>query len=166
MASPQLGQDKPRTMAALTSLMTRFCTGEDSWLARSTHNDEAGTSETRDANGKPKRNKNKHRYKNGGSDTEDTAVNAGFTGPKSGQKRKPYKGNKDGPSQLDRLLDRPCGIHGTQENQQHTLIGIVGSSNKPARSWQRVRIKPNTAAMTRMNLDSPIMEGKRNFPMR
>ena len=30
-----LGQEKPRTMAALTSLMTRFCAGEDSWLARS-----------------------------------------------------------------------------------------------------------------------------------
>ena len=28
-----LGQEKPRTMAALTSLMTRFCAGEDSWLA-------------------------------------------------------------------------------------------------------------------------------------
>ena len=100
-------------MAALTSLMTRFCAGEDSWLTRSTHNGKAGTSETRDANGKPKHNKNKCRYKNGESDTKDAAVNAGFTGPKSGQKRKPYKGNKDGPSQLDRLLDRPCGIHGT-----------------------------------------------------
>ena len=27
-----VGQEKPRTMAALTSLMTRFCVGEDSWL--------------------------------------------------------------------------------------------------------------------------------------
>ena len=26
----QLGQDKPRIMAALTSLMTHFCAGEDS----------------------------------------------------------------------------------------------------------------------------------------
>ena len=77
----QLGQDKPRTMAALTSLMTRFCVGEDSWLAHSTHDGEAGTSETRDANGKPKRNKNKRRHRNGGSDTEDAVVNAGFTGP-------------------------------------------------------------------------------------
>src|SRR4051812_4695263 len=30
-----LGQEKPKSMAALTTLMTRFCTGEDSWLARS-----------------------------------------------------------------------------------------------------------------------------------
>ena len=30
-----LGQEKPKSMAALTTLMTRFCVGEDSWLARS-----------------------------------------------------------------------------------------------------------------------------------
>jgi hypothetical protein len=28
------GQEKLKTMAALTSLMTHFCAGEDSWLAR------------------------------------------------------------------------------------------------------------------------------------
>ena len=27
-----LGQEKAKSMAALTALMTRFCTGEDSWL--------------------------------------------------------------------------------------------------------------------------------------
>ena len=26
-----LGQEKPKSMAALTTLMTRFCAGEDSW---------------------------------------------------------------------------------------------------------------------------------------
>ena len=30
-----LGQEKLKSMAALTSLMTRFYAGEDSWLARS-----------------------------------------------------------------------------------------------------------------------------------
>ena len=30
-----LGQEKPKSMAALTTLMTCFCVGEDSWLARS-----------------------------------------------------------------------------------------------------------------------------------
>src|SRR3954470_2992184 len=30
-----LGQEKPKSMAALTTLMTRFCVGEESWLARS-----------------------------------------------------------------------------------------------------------------------------------
>ena len=29
-----LDQEKPNSMVALTTLMTRFCTGEDSWLAR------------------------------------------------------------------------------------------------------------------------------------
>src|SRR3990170_6052758 len=41
----QLGQDKPRTMSALTSLMTRFRAGEDSWLARSSHRGDSITSE-------------------------------------------------------------------------------------------------------------------------
>ena len=30
-----LGQEKPKSMAAPTTLMTRFCAGEDSWLAHS-----------------------------------------------------------------------------------------------------------------------------------
>ena len=54
-----LGQEKPRTMAALTSLMTRFCAGEDSWLARSSTSDPS-TSEVRDGNGNPQHNKSKH----------------------------------------------------------------------------------------------------------
>ena len=33
-----LGQEKPKSMAALTALMSRFCAGEDSWLARSNNN--------------------------------------------------------------------------------------------------------------------------------
>ena len=33
-----LGQEKPKSMAALTALMTRFCAGKDSWLARSKNN--------------------------------------------------------------------------------------------------------------------------------
>ena len=34
-----LGEEKLRTMATLTSLMTRFCAGEDSWLARCSTSD-------------------------------------------------------------------------------------------------------------------------------
>ena len=49
-----LGQEKPKSMAALMTLMTRFCTGEDSWLARSnTAPGNPGTSDIRDSNGKP-----------------------------------------------------------------------------------------------------------------
>ena len=99
-------------MAALTTLMTRFCAGEDSWLARSNNTtSNPGTSEARDSNGKPRRNKHK-RHKNGGN-AEDTAVNAGFRGSKSSQRNGPLKNDNSGPSSLDHILDRPCQIDGT-----------------------------------------------------
>ena len=72
-----LGQEKPRTMAALTSLMTRFCAGEDSWLARCSPSDPS-TSETRDENGRPRRNKDRRRTKD--KSPKSTTVNAGFKG--------------------------------------------------------------------------------------
>ena len=72
-----LGQEKPKSMAALTTLMTRFCAGEDSWLARSNNITKSpGNSDTKDNNGKPRRSKHKRRSNN--QDTEDTAVNAGL----------------------------------------------------------------------------------------
>ena len=74
-------------MSALTALMTRFCAGEDNWLARRS---------------------------NSASDP-GTAVNAGFSGPKSGQRENPFKANRDGPSNLDKILDRPCQIHGNPD---------------------------------------------------
>ena len=77
-----LGQEKLKSMAALTTLMTRFCVGEDSWLARSNITPRnPGTSDARDSNGKPRRKPKRH---NNGDNTEDTTVNAGFTGSKSG----------------------------------------------------------------------------------
>ena len=45
----------------------------------------------------------------------DKAVNAGFSGSKPGQWKKPFKANRDGPSNLDKILDRPCQIHGTPD---------------------------------------------------
>ena len=99
-------------MAALTSLMTRFCAGEDSWLARRGTSDPS-TSEIRDGNGKPRRNKNKHRNKEESPD--NTTVNAGFRGSRPDQQKKLFKGNKEGPSSLNRVLDRLCQIHGTPE---------------------------------------------------
>ena len=78
-----LGQEKPKSMADLTALMTCFCAGEDSWLAHSNNTTSyPGTLEARDSNGKRRRNKHKH-HKNGDS-AEDTTVNAGFNGSKSG----------------------------------------------------------------------------------
>ena len=107
-------------MAALTSLMTRFCAGEDSWLARSSTID-PGTSEVRDGNGKPRRSKSKRR--NNEDSPDNTAVNAGFRGSRPGQRKKPFKGSRDGPSSLNMILDRLCQIHGT--------------SNKPANHTNR-----------------------------
>ena len=101
-------------MAALTTLMTRFCTGEDSWLARSNnHDSKPGTSEARNSNGKPRRNR--HKRRSNGDNAEDTAVNTGFSGSKSGQGKKQFKRYNLGPSSLDRILDRPCQIHDTPD---------------------------------------------------
>ena len=106
-----LGQEGPKSMTALTALMTRFCAGEDSWLARRSNSaSDSGTSEIRDGNGKPRRSK--HNSRNDNERSRDTAVNAGFSNPKPGQRKKPFKANRDGPSNLDRILDRPCQIHG------------------------------------------------------
>ena len=107
-----LGQEKPKSMAARTALMTRA--SEDSWLSRSNNNTgEPGTSEARNSNGKPRRNRHKHQ--NNSDDAEDTTVNAGFSGSKSGQRKKPFKRSNPGPSSLDRILDRSCQIHGTPD---------------------------------------------------
>ena len=58
---------------------------------------------------------------NNGDKTEDTAVNAVFRGSRSGQRKKPFNRNNPGPSSVDRILDRPCQIHGTADKQaNHT----------------------------------------------
>ena len=118
-------------MAALTTLMTRFFTGEDSCLARSNNMTKSpGNSDTKDSNGRSRRNKHKRRIN--GDNTEDTAVNAGFIGSKLGQRKKPFKRNTPGPSSLERILDRSCQIHGTPKNQPITPTGIVGCSSRQA----------------------------------
>ena len=107
-------------MAALTTLMTRFCAGEDSWLARSNNTSRnPGNSDAKDSNGRPCRNR--HKRRNNGDNGEDTTVNAGFSGSKSGQRKKPFKRSNPGPSRLDRIIDRSCQIHGTPDKQaNHT----------------------------------------------
>ena len=78
-----LGQEKPKSMAALTTLMTRFCAGEDSWLARSNNiSKKRGTSDTKDGNSRSRHNKHKRHINS--DNIEDTAVNAGFKGSKPG----------------------------------------------------------------------------------
>ena len=109
-----LSQEKPKSMAALTALMTRFCAGEDSWLACSNNNaSKPGTSEARNSNSKPRCNR--HKCRNNDNNTDDTAVNAGFSGSKSGQRKNPFKRSNSGSSSLHRILDRPCQIHDTPD---------------------------------------------------
>ena len=82
-------------------------------MARSSTTPHSSTSDVRDNNGKLRRNR--HKRWNNSDNTEDTAVNAGFSGSKSGQRRKPFKCNNQGPSSLDRILERSCQIHGTPD---------------------------------------------------
>ena len=85
-----LGQENPKSMAALTTLMTCFCAGEDSCLARSNSiSRNPGTSDARDSNRKPLRNR--HKRHNNGDNTKDTTINAGFSGSKSGQWKNTFK---------------------------------------------------------------------------
>ena len=39
----------------------------------------------------------------------------GFRASESGRRKKPFQKNNSGPSSLDRILDRPCQIHGTPD---------------------------------------------------
>ena len=101
-------------MAGLTTLMARFCAGEDSWLARSNNIlKNHGTSNTKDGSSRSHRNKHKRRINS--DNTEDTIVNAGFKGSNPGQRKKPFKRSTPGPSSLDRILDRSCQIHDTPD---------------------------------------------------
>ena len=78
-----LEQEKPKSRAALMTLMTRFCVGEDSWLARSNNmTKNPGNSDTKDSSGRSRRNKQKRRINS--DSAEYMAVNAGFRGYKFG----------------------------------------------------------------------------------
>ena len=125
-----LGQEKPRTMAALTSLMTHFCAGEDSWLARcSTSN--PSTSEVRDGNGKSRRSKNKRWNKE--DSPKSTVVHAGFRSSRPGQQKPPSKGNRDELSSLNKILDQICQIHSTPDkpaNHTHREYWVFKKSGK------------------------------------
>ena len=124
-------------MAALTTLMTLFCAGEDSWLAHSrTTPRNSSTSDVRDSNGT---RHNRHKRLNNCDNTEDTTVNAGFSNSKSGQRKKPFKRNNPGSSSLDHILDRSCQIHGTPDKPaNHTnrdcwvfkQVGKLNAENK------------------------------------
>ena len=121
---------KPRTMAALTSPMTRLCAGEDSWLARCSTSD-LSTSEVRDGNGKSRHRKDQRRNKENGRNS--TAVNAGFKSSRPNNKTLPLKENSDELSNLNKILDRLCQIHGTSgkpANHTHRDCWVFKQSGK------------------------------------
>ena len=118
-------------MAALTSLMTRFCAGEDSWLARCSTSDPS-TSEVRDGNGKSRRSKNNKR-RNKEDSSKSTAVNVGFRSSRPGQQKPPSKGNRDELSSLNKILDQICQIHSTPDkpaNRTHKECWVFKQSGK------------------------------------
>ena len=130
-----LGQEKPKSMAALTTLMTRFCAGEDSWLASSNNITKSpGNSDTKDNNGRSRCNKHKRRIN--GDNTEDTIVNAGFRGSKPGQRKKPLK-KYSGPIQFrsDTRSLVPDTRHPrtTSQSHQHGLLGVQASRHVKCR---------------------------------
>ena len=60
-------------------------------------------------------------------------VNAGFRGSRPDQQKKPFQGSKEGPSGLNRVLDRLCQIHGTPEkpaNHTHRECWVFKQAGK------------------------------------
>ena len=126
-----LGQEKPKSMAALTSLMTRFCAGEDSWLACSNNlTKKSGSPDIKDSNGRSRRNKHKRHIN--GHNTEDTTVNAGFRGSKPGQRKKPFKRNTPGRPIWTEYSIARARYTAPPKNQPITPTGIVGCSSRQA----------------------------------
>src|SRR3954468_5349519 len=121
---------KAKNNGALTSLLTRFCAGEDSWLARCSPSDPS-TSEIRDGNGKPRQNKDRRRIK--GKSPKSTTVNAEFKSSQQNQTKPPLQDNRDDPSTLNRILDRICQIHSTPgkpANHTHRDCWVFKQSGK------------------------------------
>ena len=60
-------------------------------------------------------------------------VNAGFRGSRPGQWKKPFKGSRDEPSSLNKILEKLCQIHGTPEkpaNHTHRECWVFKQAGK------------------------------------
>lgn len=94
------GHFKPKTMPDLMEMMTRFCAGEDTRLAKKRAVEKTpGSSDTKDGNGKSRRNCRNKCQAGGGKKRQ-------FQGKKG----------KGGNSTLDKILDQPCDIHGPKKD--------------------------------------------------
>ena len=132
-------------MAALTSLMTRFCAGEDSWLARSSTSD-PNTSEPRDGNEKPHRNKEPRRIKD--NNPMSTPVNAGVKISRQNQKKPPPKMTGTSYPTSTKSWTKYVKSTALLGDLQTIPREIVGSSSSPANSTPNTRGSTHQARMT------------------
>ena len=115
-------------MAPLTTLMTRFCAGEDSWLARSTNTaNGVGPTEAKNSTGKLRRNR--HKRRSNGDNTDDTTVNAGFSGSKSGD----TQDDVDGDAGLSKDDDDDMeNVQQDTDDDEHAEVRAGGNKDKDA----------------------------------
>ena len=145
-------------MAALTSLMTRFCAGEDSWLARSSTSD-PNTSEPRDGNGKPRRNKEPRRIKD--NSPMSTAVNAGLKSSQQNQKKPPPKTIGTSYPTSTKFWTKYVKSTALRGDLQTIPTEIVGSLSSPESSTPNTRGSTHQVKMT-MHPTSRTPENKRS----
>ena len=137
--------------------MTRFCAGEDSWLARCSTSDPS-TSEVRDGNKKPRRSKERRRFKD--NSPKSTTVNAGFKSSRQNQKKPPPK--IIGTSYLTSTKSWTKYAKSTvlPGSLQTIPTEIVGSSSNPENSTPNTRGSTHQAR-TMTNPTSRAPENKR-----
>ena len=145
-------------MAALTSLMTRFCAGEGSWLARSSTSDPS-TSELRDGNGKPRRKKEQRRIKD--NSPMSTAVNAGFKSSRQNQKNMPPKTIGTSYPTSTKFWTKYVKSTALRGDLPTIPTEIVGSLSSSASSTPNTRGSTHQAKMT-MHPTSRSPENKRS----
>ena len=148
-------------MAALTTLMTRFCAGEDSWLARSNNTtSNPGTSEARDSNGKPQRNKNKCRKNGDKPKTRQSMPDSVALSPVSGKSHSKIT-IRARPVWTAYSTDH-AKFMAPQEHQPIILTENAGSSNKPAGQVPKT-MKRGCIAMTARSPGRRTQEDRRSF---
>ena len=149
-------------MAALTTLMTRFCAGEDSWLARSTNTaSKPGISEARDSNGKPRRNKHKRQKYGENAKIRQLMPGSGAQSPVSGKGHPKIKIRVHPVWTAYSIAN--AKFMAPQERQPPIPTENVGSSNKPTRQAPK-RKRGLKAMIATKSPDHRTQEGKRNFP--
>ena len=74
----------------------------------------------------------KNKRQNKEESPDNTTVNAGFLGSRPDQQKKPFKGIKEGPSDLNRVLDRRAKFMAPRKSLRTTRKESAGSSSRTA----------------------------------